>query len=171
MSPLVAALPDVHRDGERAGPQDRRRAAPCAVRGRLAHDLHRDHRRDLAGIALGAWIGGRAADIVGPLPLLGPAFILGGLSAIAAVPIVGMIGGVGLGEGLVAIVLLATTAFVVPAAIVSATAPMLVRGTLTDLATSGSIRRPALGSRDGRRHHGHVPDGLRPARTLSRPAS
>lgn len=102
----------------------------------------------LAGIALGAWIGGRAADAVGPLPLLGPAFIFGGLSAIAAVPIVGLIGGVGLGEGLVAIVLLATTAFVVPAAILSATAPMLVRGTLTDLATSGSIvgRLSAVGT-------------------------
>jgi SAM-dependent methyltransferase len=102
----------------------------------------------LAGIALGAWAGGRAADIVGPLPLLGPAFILGGLSAIVAVPIVGVIGGVGLGEGLVAIVLLATTAFVVPAAILSATAPMLVRGTLTDLATSGSIvgRLSAVGT-------------------------
>jgi SAM-dependent methyltransferase len=102
----------------------------------------------LAGIALGAWIGGRAADAVGPLPLLGPAFILGGLSAIAAVPIVGVIGGIGVGEGLVAIVLLATTAFVVPAAILSATAPMLVRGTLTDIATSGSIvgRLSAVGT-------------------------
>lgn len=93
----------------------------------------------LAGIALGAWLGGKAADAVGPLPLLGPAFILGGLAAIASVPIVGAIGGVGLGEGLVAIILLATTGFVLPAAIISATAPMLVRGTLTDLATSGSI--------------------------------
>ncbi len=102
----------------------------------------------LAGIALGAWLGGRAADIVGPLTLLGPAFVLGGLSAIAAVPIVGVIGGVGLGEGLVGIVILATTAFVVPAAILSATAPMLVRATLTDVATSGSIvgRLSAVGT-------------------------
>ena len=102
----------------------------------------------LAGIALGAWIGGKAADMVGPLPLLGPAFILGGLSAIAAVPIVGVIGGIGVGEGLFGIVILATTAFVVPAAILSATAPMLVRGTLTDLATSGSIvgRLSAVGT-------------------------
>ncbi len=102
----------------------------------------------LAGIALGAWIGGRVADTVGPLPLLGPAFILGGISAIAAVPIVGAIGRVGLGEGLVSIVVLATTAFVLPAAILSATAPMLVRGTLTDLATSGSIvgRLSAVGT-------------------------
>jgi SAM-dependent methyltransferase len=102
----------------------------------------------LAGIALGAWLGGKAADVVGPLPLLGPAFVLGGLSAIAAVPIVGTIGGVGLGEGLFAIITLATTAFVVPAAILSATAPMLVRGTLTDLETSGSIvgRLSAVGT-------------------------
>ncbi len=102
----------------------------------------------LAGIALGAWSGGRIADSVGPLPLLGPAFILGGISAIAAVPIVGAIGGVGLGDGLLAIVVLATTAFVLPAAILSATAPMLVRGTLTDLATSGSIvgRLSAVGT-------------------------
>ena len=102
----------------------------------------------LAGIALGAWIGGRIADTVGPLPLLGPAFILGGISAIASVPIVGLIGGVGLGDGLLAIVVLATTAFVLPAAILSATAPMLVRGTLTDLATSGSIvgRLSAVGT-------------------------
>jgi hypothetical protein len=35
----------------------------------------------------------------------------------AAVPIVGLIGGIGLGEGLVPIVILATTGFVVPAAI------------------------------------------------------
>jgi hypothetical protein len=69
----------------------------------------------LAGIALGAWVGGRAADAFGPLPLLGPAFVLGGLSAIASVPIVGVVGGVGLGEGLVAIIVLATTAFVLPA--------------------------------------------------------
>ena len=102
----------------------------------------------LAGIALGAWLGGKAADAVGPLPLLGPAFILGGFSAIASVPIVGAVGELGVGEGLVGILLLATTAFVVPAAILSATAPMLVRGTLTDLATSGSIvgRLSAVGT-------------------------
>jgi predicted membrane-bound spermidine synthase len=102
----------------------------------------------LAGIALGAWLGGRAADAVGPLPLIGPTFILGGVSAIAAVPIVGLFGGVGLGDGLVAIVVLATTGFVIPAAVLSAAAPMLVRGTLTDLATSGSIvgRLSAIGT-------------------------
>src|SRR5215204_2917204 len=43
----------------------------------------------LAGIALGAWIGGRAADAFGPERLMGPSFVLGGAAAIAAVPIVG----------------------------------------------------------------------------------
>ena len=102
----------------------------------------------LAGIALGAWFGGKAADAFGPLPLIGPTFILGGVSAIAAVPIVGLFGGVGLGDGLVAIVVLASTGFVIPAAVLSAAAPMLVRGTLTDLATSGSIigRLSAIGT-------------------------
>jgi len=49
----------------------------------------------LAGIALGAWLGGLAADAFGPRTLLGPTFVLGGLAAIAAVPIVGAVGGVG----------------------------------------------------------------------------
>ncbi|MEX1169342.1 MAG: fused MFS/spermidine synthase [Chloroflexota bacterium] len=102
----------------------------------------------LAGIALGAWLGGKAADAFGPLPLIGPTFVLGGVSAIAAVPIVGLFGGAGLGGGLIAIVVLAATGFVVPAAVLSAAGPMLVRGTLTDLATSGTIvgRLSAIGT-------------------------
>jgi spermidine synthase len=105
----------------------------------------------LAGIAVGAWLGGRAADAMGPLPLLGPSFVLGGLAAIAAVPVVGSLGPVavsGLGDGFLAIVTLAVAAFVAPAALLSAVAPMIVRATLTDLATSGSIvgRLSAIGT-------------------------
>jgi spermidine synthase len=102
----------------------------------------------LAGIALGAWLGGRAADRIGPLPLIGPAFMLGGASAIVAVPIVSIIGSAGLGDGFVPIVVLATAGFVVPAAILSAVAPMLVRATLTDLGSTGSIvgRLSAIGT-------------------------
>jgi SAM-dependent methyltransferase len=102
----------------------------------------------LAGIAVGAWFGGRAADAFGPRVLLGPSFMFGGLAAIAAVPIVGWVGAVGLGDGFVAIVALATLAFVAPAAILSAVGPMIVRATLTDVATSGSIvgRLSAIGT-------------------------
>ena len=80
--------------------------------------------------------------------LLGPTFMLGGLAAIASVPIVGWVGAVGLGDGFVAIVALATLAFVAPAAILSAVGPMIVRATLTDVATSGSIvgRLSAIGT-------------------------
>ncbi|HEX7197725.1 MAG TPA: fused MFS/spermidine synthase, partial [Candidatus Limnocylindria bacterium] len=102
----------------------------------------------LAGIALGAWIGGRAADALGPERLLGPSFVLGGAAAIAAVPIVAALGEADLGEGFLAIVILATVGFVLPAAILSAVGPMIVRATLTDLATSGSIvgRLSAIGT-------------------------
>ena len=128
----------------------------------------------LAGIALGAWLGGRAADAYGPLPLLGPSFVLGGLAAIAAVPIVGTLGAIavnGLGDGFFAIVGLATTAFVAPAAILSAVGPMLVRATLTDLATSGSIvgRLSAIGTAGaitGTLLTGFVLLGLVPTRVL-----
>jgi spermidine synthase len=102
----------------------------------------------LGGIAVGAWLGGRIADAFGPNGLLGPTFMLGGVAAIASVPIVGMIGAAGLGEGFVAIVILAAAAFVVPAAILSAVGPMIVRATLTDVGTSGSVvgRLSAMGT-------------------------
>jgi SAM-dependent methyltransferase len=125
----------------------------------------------LAGIALGAWLGGRAADTFGPRVLLGPTFMLGGLAAIAAVPIVNLVGALGLGEGFVGIVTMATLAFVAPAAILSAVGPMIVRATLTDVSTSGSIvgRLSAIatvGAITGTLVTGFVLLGLVPTRTL-----
>ena len=93
----------------------------------------------LAGIAAGAWLGGRIADARPPAPLVGPTLVLGGLSAIASVPIVSLVGAAGAGTGFGSIVLLAAAGFVVPAAILSAAAPLVVRATLRDVATSGSI--------------------------------
>jgi len=102
----------------------------------------------LAGIALGAWAGGRAADAYGPVGLLGPTFIAGGLASMAAVPIVDVVGTLGLGNGVGAIVTLAAIGFVAPAAMLSAVAPMIVRATITDIATSGSLvgRLSAVGT-------------------------
>jgi SAM-dependent methyltransferase len=93
----------------------------------------------LAGIALGAWVGGRAADLYGPVPLLGPTFILGGIGAMASIPIVDAVGAAGMGEGIGAIVLLSAIGFVLPATTLSAIAPMVVRATIVDVATSGSL--------------------------------
>lgn len=102
----------------------------------------------LAGIALGAWLGGRAADELGAERLLGPTFVLGGIAAIASVPIVTAVGALGLGGNVAAIVILATAGFVAPATILSAVAPMVVRATIRDLDTSGSLvgRLSAVGT-------------------------
>ncbi len=103
----------------------------------------------LAGIALGAWLGGRAADAFGPRTLLGPTFMLGGLAAIASVPIVGWVGAVGLGDGFVGDRRRSRPS---PSWLrrrsCRPSAPMIVRATLTDVATSGSIvgRLSAIGT-------------------------
>ena len=123
----------------------------------------------LAGIAIGAWVGGRAADLYGPVGLLGPTFILGGLGAMASVPLVDALGAAGLGTGVGAIVLLAAIGFGLPATTLSAIAPMVVRATIVDVATSGVAGRAALGGGDARGDHGYVPDRLLPARHVSHP--
>lgn len=125
----------------------------------------------LAGIALGAWVGGRLADRVQSDRLLGPTFVLGGLAAMVSVPIVGAVGGIGVGADPVTIVVLAAVGFVAPAAILSAVAPMIVRASLVDLASSGSLvgRLSAigtLGAISGTFLTGFVLLGLVPTRLL-----
>jgi spermidine synthase len=102
----------------------------------------------LAGISAGAWAGGRLADRGAPERLVGPTIALGGLAAIAGVPLVGAVGEMGLGSDPVAVVILAFVGFVAPAAILSAVAPMIVRASLTDVASSGSLvgRLSAIGT-------------------------
>ena len=102
----------------------------------------------LAGIAAGAWAGGRVADRFGPLPLLGPTFVIGGLAAVASVPIVALVGGANLGPQALEIVVLAATGFVAPATVLSAVGPMIVRATIVDVGTSGSLvgRLSAIGT-------------------------
>lgn len=102
----------------------------------------------LAGIAFGAWVGGRLADARPPAPLVGPVIALGGVAAIAAVPLVAAIGPQVTGGGAVPSIVLAGGGFVLPAAILSAAAPMLVRATIRDVATSGGLvgRLSAIGT-------------------------
>jgi hypothetical protein len=102
----------------------------------------------LAGIALGAWLGGRAADRFGPERLIGPTFAAGGLAAMASVPIVDAVGRLGLGGEFGGIVVLAAAGFVLPATILSAVGPMIVRASLTDLGSSGTLvgRLSAIGT-------------------------
>ena len=102
----------------------------------------------LAGIALGAWAGGRLADLVGPDRLLGPAFVLGGVAAIGSVPIVAVLGPQLAGSGAAASLFLSLAAFAVPTAILAAVAPMIVRATIRDVESSGSLvgRLSAVGT-------------------------
>ena len=125
----------------------------------------------LAGIALGAWAGGRLADRHPPERLLGPTLLLGGVAAIASVPAIAFVGALGLGTGPAAIVLLATIGFVAPAAILSAVGPMIVRASLVDLRSSGSLvgRLSAIGTAGaitGTFLTGFVLLGLVPTRAL-----
>jgi spermidine synthase len=93
----------------------------------------------LAGIALGAWLGGWGADHVAPRRLLAPLLGFGGALVIASVPIVRTLGraaGTAGGGGLS--IVLAGVAFLPPAAVLSAIPPVVVKLQLRDLTRTGS---------------------------------
>ena len=102
----------------------------------------------LAGIAVGTWLGGRLADRLDPRQLLGPTVVLGGGLAIAAVPLVRLFGAAGLGSGPPAIVFLATVAFFLPSAVLSAVSPTVVKLQLQTLDETGRVvgRLSAIGT-------------------------
>lgn len=102
----------------------------------------------LAGIALGAWAGGRAADVAGPDRLLGGLLVAGGAASVAAVPLAGLLGPALAGSGPEASLLLAAVAFTLPAALLSAVAPVIVRATIRDIGSSGTVvgRLSAVGT-------------------------
>lgn len=106
----------------------------------------------LAGIALGACLGGLLADRVDPHRLLPGALVLGGAFAIAAVPLVRLFGSADVRPGPSAIVFLAAVGFFPPAVLLSAVTPLVIKieladpnqtgrvvGTLSALGTAGSL--------------------------------
>lgn len=92
----------------------------------------------LAGISLGAWLGGRAADRTEPYKLIGPLFVIGGLLALVA-PIVTNSIGPHLDTSAYSIVAAAITAFFLPAAFLSAIPPVIVKIQLASLDNTGEI--------------------------------
>lgn len=93
----------------------------------------------LAGIALGAWAGGVAADRVDPMALIPLLLVVGGGLAIASIPIVRALGGdPGPGGAGAPSVLLALWGFGPSAAVLSAVPPAVVKLQLRDLRTTGT---------------------------------
>lgn len=93
----------------------------------------------LAGIALGTWLGGRLADRVDPRRLLGPILVVGGVLALAVVPMITLASRTGVGSSPQGILIYAGTAFLLPAAVLSATGPTVVKLQLRRLDQTGAI--------------------------------
>lgn len=92
----------------------------------------------LAGISLGAWLGGRAADRADPSRLPGPLLIAGGLTALAAPLIVDLIGP-NLTIDAATIIIASAAGFFAPAAILSAVPPVIVKIQLASLDETGTV--------------------------------
>lgn len=102
----------------------------------------------LAGIAVGAWLGGLAADRFDPAALLGPVLVGGGILVIATPAIVTAVGPSLGGESAVQIVMLSFIGFFLPAAVLSAVAPIVAKLALRSLEQTGAVvgRLSALGT-------------------------
>lgn len=92
----------------------------------------------LAGIALGAAIGGRLADRHDPRRLIPGALVLGGCLTWLSMPIVAAVGP-RVGNDATSIIVLTTVAFLAPAAVLSAVSPMVTKLRLGSLADTGSV--------------------------------
>jgi len=92
----------------------------------------------LAGISVGAWAGGRAADRGDPRRLLGPLLVAGGLTAVASPLLVDLVGPV-VSTGPLSIVAITVVGFFAPAAVLSAVSPIVVKIRLSSLQETGSV--------------------------------
>ena len=92
----------------------------------------------LAGISVGAWAGGRAADRGDPRRLIGPLLVAGGLTAVASPLLVDLVGPAA-STGPLSIVGLSLIGFFAPAAVLSAISPIVVKIRLSSLQETGSV--------------------------------
>lgn len=91
----------------------------------------------LAGIAGGAWLGGRLADRVAPLRALPPVLIVGGVLTLLSLPIVRIVGG-GLSSTTPrSVTTLTAAAFLAPAIVLSMVTPLLIKQSVVTLETTG----------------------------------
>ncbi len=93
----------------------------------------------LAAIAVGAWSGGAAADRTDPRTLIAPLMVAGGALIVAVLPLVRFTGALLAGADAGGVLLLAAVAVVVPAALLSAVPPMVVKLQLASLDETGAV--------------------------------
>lgn len=93
----------------------------------------------LAGIALGAWGGGKIADRIDPRRLLGATVALGGVFALLTIPIVRGLGDQSSQGGRGASLFLTFAGFFLPAVALSAVTPMVIKLQLHDLSRTGGV--------------------------------
>lgn len=93
----------------------------------------------LASIATGSWLGGRASDRIAPQRLIGPALLLAGVVVLFVGPVVRGTGEAVRGGDASAVLLMAAAAIFVPAALLSAVTPMVIKLQLANLTETGSV--------------------------------
>jgi spermidine synthase/MFS family permease len=91
----------------------------------------------LAGIAAGAWLGGRLADRVAPLRALPPVLIIGGVLTLLSLPIVRIVGGRLTTTTPLSVTTLTAAAFLAPAIVLSMVTPLLIKQSVVTLETTG----------------------------------
>ena len=91
----------------------------------------------LAGISLGAWLGGRLADRFDARRWLGSIIIVGGAGVMASLPILRIVGPHTSRGGALAALTLAGAAFLLPAIVLSMVPPILVKLTMSSLNSAG----------------------------------
>ena len=93
----------------------------------------------LAGIAAGAWAGGRAADRIDARVLLGPLLVASGVLVLAAPALVDLVGPSMRAAGPIEIATLTASAFFLPALTLSSVPPIVVKARLRSLEKTGSV--------------------------------
>jgi spermidine synthase len=93
----------------------------------------------LAAIAMGAYAGGLTADRTDPRRLIAPLMVGGGALIVAVLPLVRFTGSLLTGAEAGGVLLLAAVAVVIPAALLSAVPPMVVKLQLASLTETGSV--------------------------------
>ena len=93
----------------------------------------------LAAIAVGAKVGGLVADRFSPTKLLGPTMMGGGILVICVGPAVRWTGGLARPGDVITVLLVTAVAVFVPASLLSAITPMVVKLQLTELSQTGTV--------------------------------